>query len=1033
MEELTNLLARNGLLPHGYCFQWSPGLLWTLVGADGAIALSYFSIPLVILAYSRRRPGVNLGHVAVLFSAFIFACGITHVMDVWTIWQPDYVLHAATKVITAAVSVFTAVMLWRLLPQALRIPSSEELQGALSRLQAEVALRRSAEGDLAELEQNLAATLAAIGAGFISTDDQGRVTRLNPVAERITGWPMAEALGMSVWQVFERAGRPSALQARNPVDVLLELGWSVEQPHHLVCVSRDGGEVPVELHAQVTRDDAGVVRGIALIFRDVSRLSSAEADVRRLAAVVESSSDAIITKTLDGRITSWNAAATGMFGYSAEEAVGQPVEMLIPHERQTEEMMILSRIAKGEVVPPFRTVRLARDGTRVDVSVQISPLRDALGRIVGGAKSARDLTHQRQIEQALRRSEARMRFALESAELGDWELDVASGEFSRSWRHDQCFGFEEPPQRWTLSDLMAHVHADDRAALQGSLQHAIDAAQPWHAQFRVLWRDASVHWLRMDAQTAPGAAGDQLLVGIVSDVTSLRNAEQSRETARRLEAENQRVLEVSRLKSQFMANMSHELRTPLNAVIGFSELLQAGAVPHASPKHGEYLGHIARSGRHLLQVINDVLDLSKVEAGRMDFAPEPIDLPALVAEVVATLGVQATTGRVQVRSRIEPAVHGLVLDPARLKQVLFNYLSNAIKFTLPDGLVEVTAQAEGPDHWRLEVRDTGLGIAPEDLPRLFVEFQQLDGSHAKRHEGTGLGLALTRRLVQAQGGRVGVYSEPRRGSLFYAVLPRRADAAAGADDPRVLVAAQDHPLRDNLMRGLAQQGIGADAASTTAEVVQLARVRRYNALALDLGLPHEPGQAPLAEALRGSRSADTPIKAIALSGTGGQGVALPVTGLIAKPLEPADLARLVASLTASTSRTPRVLVVDDDAMARELMLAALAAIGMDGHAVAGGDEALQWLQGEQPDAIVLDLMMPGTDGFQVLHALRHAPGHAHLPVFVWTAVSLSGNEQRELALSAQAVIAKGGSTVDEVVSEIVQWLRQALRAPNVGA
>jgi PAS domain S-box-containing protein len=1032
MEELTNILARNGLLPHGYCFQWSPGLLWTLVGADSAIALSYFSIPLVILAYSRRRPGVNLGQVAMLFSAFIFACGVTHVMDVWTIWQPDYVLHAATKVATAAVSVLTAVTLWRLLPQALRIPSSEELQGALTRLQSEVALRRSAEGHLAELEQNLAATLAAIGAGFISTDAQGRVTRLNPVAERITGWPMAEALGMSVWQVFDRTGRPSALQARNPLEVLRESGLSVEQAQQVICASRDGTQVPVELHAQITRDDTGQVRGMALIFRDVSRLSSAEADVRRLAAVVESSSDAIITKTLDGRITSWNAAAAGMFGYTAEEAIGQPVQMLIPHERQTEEMSILARIAQGERVPPFRTVRLARDGTRVDVSVQISPLRDALGRIVGGAKSARDLTHQRQIEQALRRSEARMRFALESAELGDWELEVASGEFSRSWRHDQCFGFDEPPQRWTLDDMLAHVHPEDRSLLRDSLQRAIDAAQPWHAQFRVLWPDASVHWLRMDAQTARGVEGDQLLVGIVGDVTSLRSAEQSRDTARRLEAENQRVIEVSRLKSQFMANMSHELRTPLNAVIGFSELLQSGAVPQASPKHAEYLGHIARSGRHLLQVINDVLDLSKVEAGRMGFVPEPIDLPALVREVVGTLAVQAASGRVQVRSSIEPAVHGLVLDPARLKQVLFNYLSNAIKFTPPGGRVEVNALAEGPDHWRLEVRDSGVGIAPEDLPRLFVEFQQLDGSHAKRHEGTGLGLALTRQLVQAQGGRVGVYSQRGQGSLFYAVLPRRGDATP-ADAPRVLVAAHDHPLRDGLVRGLAQQGIGADAAGTTAEVVQLARVRRYDALALDLGLPHEPGQARLKDALRDSPSADSPVKAIAVSTTAGTGVALPVTDLIAKPLDPADLVRLVASLPGRHGAGPLVLVVDDDAMARELMAAALAAIGIDSQAVASGEAALEWLQQRQPDAVVLDLMMPGTDGFQVLHALRSQARHAALPVFVWTAVSLTGDEQRTLAQAAQAVVAKGDATIDIVVAEIVHWLRRDLHIPQAGA
>jgi PAS domain S-box-containing protein len=1015
MNEIANLMARNGLLPHGYCFQWSPGLLWTMVTADLSIALSYFSIPAVIWTYARRRPDAQVAGVAAMFVAFIFACGLTHVMDIWTIWQPDYVMQSAVKVITATVSVATAVALWWLLPQALRIPSPQQLRHADSRLEAESARRVSAEERLLDLEQHLAATLASIGAGFIATDARGLVTRMNPVAKQITGWSMTDAQGRSVWEVFDRVGRPADLKARNPVDVLMERAVPVEQAQHAVCKSRLGVLTPVELHAQPTLGADGAVRGMTLIFRDESRLSQAEAEVRRLASVVESSSDAIIALTLDGRITNWNAAAERMFDYSADEAVDQPVQMLVPHEREAEEVRILASIALGEAVPPFRTVRVAKDGRRIDVSVQISPIRDGAGRVVGAAKAARDLTHQRQIEIALRRSESRMRFALESAHIGDWELEPASGQFHRSLRHDQCFGQHEALPSWSRAQLLHAVHDEDRAAVQTSLAQAITQRGAWHAEFRVIWPDGSAHWLRMDAQWMRESDED-LLVGIVRDMTAQRTAEQARATADRLEIENRQVVEVSRMKSQFMANMSHELRTPLNAVIGFADLLRTRAVPADSPKHGEYLSHIAKSGRHLLQVINDVLDLSKIEAGRLEFEPATLSLPALVDEVVATLGMQAAAARLQVVSSIAPDVRTLHLDPNRLKQVLFNYLSNAIKFTPPGGRVEVRAFGEGPMLWRLEVEDSGEGIAAEDLPRLFVEFQQLDGSYAKRHQGTGLGLALTRQLVEAQGGRVGVYSTRGQGTLFYAVLPR--DAALTDERPRVLVTAHDHPLRDNLARALAQQDVPHDAAGSAADVVRLARVRHYDAMTVDLALPDSQG---LALVERVGRGENVPVHALAMSVPQG-GVAYPVAGLIAKPLEPQHLGPLWAPLRAHGDAPLRVLVVDDDAMARELMQDALRVIGIEAHGVDGGAAALDALDRVQPDALVLDLMMPGVDGFQVLHALRQQPRWRELPVFVWTALSLSARDQAQLAASAQAIVSKGVEPADAVAQALLQWI-----------
>jgi signal transduction histidine kinase len=279
-----------------------------------------------------------------------------------------------------------------------------------------------------------------------------------------------------------------------------------------------------------------------------------------------------------------------------------------------------------------------------------------------------------------------------------------------------------------------------------------------------------------------------------------READAVRQRARELEAENHQFQEVSRLKSLFLANMSHELRTPLTAIIGFSDLLQSGNVPTASPQFAQFLGYIGVSGRHLLRMIGDVIDLSKVESGNLDFFPEPVDLPALVHEVYAIVGAEIHRKRIRFAAEIDPGLVDLVLDPARLRQVLYNYLSNAVKFTPEDGAITLHARAHGAGQFRVEVEDSGIGIAASDVSRLFTEYEQLDTGYAKQHQGAGLGLALTRRLVEAQGGAVGVTSAQGRGSVFWVELARvcRIDhAPEGASEFTVGKGTEDTEVTDD--------------------------------------------------------------------------------------------------------------------------------------------------------------------------------------------------------------------------------------------
>ena len=1031
---LLSLLGREGFLPHGYCFTWSPGLLWSMVTADLLVALAYFSIPLGILVFTRRRSDRGLHSVAMLFSAFILACGLTHLLDVWTIWRPDYWLQLAVKVVTAALSLATAVAVWKLSPKAARLPSVAALQDVVKKLEDEIARRRVAEDRTDDLEENLAVTLASIDAGLIATDARGDVTRMNAVAERLTGWSAQEAFGRSYWDVFVREDRPPSVTSRPVVAVLAELGLGIETAHRVCMLSRSGARTPVDVKCELKRADDGEARGMLAILQDRSGEDRAEEDRRRLAAIVESSNDAIVGKTLDGRITNWNRAACDLFGYTADEIIGRSIQLLLPPDRREEEMDILASIFDGRVVPPFETVRLAKDGRRLDLSITISPIRDGSGRIVGASKIARDAGVQRKMVAALLESEARLRFALEVARIGDWDLDLRTGVMHRSVRHDHCFGYDALQPDWSIATLLEHVHPEDRQHVALTYRRGLLREEDWCVEFRVVWPDETVHWLRIHGSTRYDTGDTNRMLGIVVDLTEQRAAEEERRRADRLESDNLQMQEANRLKSQFLANMSHELRSPLNAIIGFSDLLASDGIPVAPEQQRQFIGHIGTSGRHLLKLINDVLDLSKVESGKFEFYPEPVDLPGLIGDVRSIMFSLLQRKGLALQVEVAPEIASVVTDPARLKQVLFNYLSNAIKFSPDGGTITVRASAEGSAGFRIEVTDRGIGIAPADLPRLFVEFQQLDDGYQKRHQGTGLGLALTRRLVEAQGGSVGVRSVPGQGSTFHLVLPRAPGLAVDSDgvdlgklEPpargggRVLVMG-DHPAdQGRIADALSQSGSRVDIAADASQAVAQASARSYDGLIVDLA--RDPGGAlrALAQMRRASESMAPTVLAITVgdkeSGTGGFAVA----DVLSKPLQPSEVILAMNRLGIARRRGSLVAVIDDDPVAPDLMRVALTDLGIRTLCFEGGAQALEALPGLRPSAIVLDLIMPRMDGFAVLERLRRDPEMHDTPVFIWTSLVLTDSEYDLLATSASAVLRKGGGELESMLERLRRW------------
>jgi signal transduction histidine kinase/DNA-binding response OmpR family regulator len=474
----------------------------------------------------------------------------------------------------------------------------------------------------------------------------------------------------------------------------------------------------------------------------------------------------------------------------------------------------------------------------------------------------------------------------------------------------------------------------------------------------------------------------------------------------------------SRAKSDFLANMSHELRTPLNAIIGFSEVLLEQMFGPLNDKQAEYLGDIVTSGRHLLLLINDTLDLSKIEAGKMELELAVFALPAVLEDGVTMVRERATRHGIECSVDAGPDLDEVEADERKVKQVVFNLLSNAVKFTPDGGRVEVRAWRVG-DRAEVAVSDTGVGIDPADQDRIFQEFQQ-----AGQQEGSGLGLALARSIVALHGGDLWVKSESGSGSTFFFTLPVRqttlhqtappepavaktetapVPARASKDAPATVLLIEDDPRsRELLTLYLEGDGFEVEACGDGLAGMETARRVRPDAIVLDIMLPDLSGWDFLRLVKGDDTTARIPVVVVSMLDERGKGLALGAAGYLVKPVGRDDLLATLRPITAAQvgGGPCKVLTIDDDPVAIKLIETVL---GEEGFTVVGarsGDEGLRAAQTELPSLIILDLLMPGTDGFEVVERLRADPSTAQIPVVILTAKTIAPEEHERLAAHA---------------------------------
>lgn len=641
----------------------------------------------------------------------------------------------------------------------------------------EIAARTQSEIRLRESEEQFRQSFEFAGIGMALVGLEGQWLRVNRALLELLGYTEAELRK----KTFQDITHPDDLEKDLAQVRALIAG---ERSHYQMekrYYRKDGALVWVRLTASLVRTAAGKPLHFVSQIENITNQRLAEAALRESSARLKLATEAAGLAVWDWNVVTntvaWDAGMFRIYGV-APTTDGLVVyqtwrDAVMPEDvAEQEERLQATLASRGRGQREFR-IRRASDGAVRTVSAAEIVMTDEAGRPAHVIGVNLDVTERQQAELALRMSEGKFRSLAETAPIGIFQTDPTGlcTYTNPKWQELAGLGAAAAMgEGWSRA-----IHPDDTAAVFSAWTAAASSGQEFSHTFRFAHASGRVCWVHARAVAVRDSHGKVSgYVGSNEDITALKQLQElveSRNAA--LEIEAQRAQEASRLKSDFLANMSHELRTPLNGIIGFSTFLAGEKPGPLNPKQKEFLGDVLNSGRHLLRLINDLLDLAKIEAGKVELAPESFSLRECVAEVVGVLRPLIVEKKLQVSENVDLDDDHATLDAQKIKQVLYNLLSNAIKFTPEGGQVTVRLTAAEHDRIAISIHDTGIGIRQEDLSRLFVEFQQLDGSSTRRFQGTGLGLALTKKLVSLHGGTIQVASEFGRGTTFTVHLPRR--------------------------------------------------------------------------------------------------------------------------------------------------------------------------------------------------------------------------------------------------------------------
>jgi PAS domain S-box-containing protein len=726
------------------------------------------------------------------------------------------------------------------------------------------ALATQAQQDAEELR----ITLTSIGDGVIVTDAHGRVTSMNPVAEALTGVPAATAEGLPLEEVFRIVHEGTRARLESPVEKVLREGKVAGLANHTILVARGGQEHFIDDSASPIRGRSGDLVGVVLVFREIGERRRAEEAQRRLASIVENSDDAIIGKSLEGIVTSWNAGAERLYGYSASEVLGQPSTFLTPDDRIGERSAILVRLKdKDSATQTLETVRRAKDGRLIDVSMSMAPIRDAAGNIIGTSTIARDISAYkraaekvRRAQEALEKSEKLYRAIGESIDYGVWVCEPDGRNIYASDSFLNLVGLTQA--ECSEFGWGTVLHPDDVERTMAAWKECIRTEGRWDVEHRFKGRDGQWHPTLARGGPVRNERGQIVAwAGINLDIGRLKEAEE-------------RLQEADRNKNDFLAVLSHELRNPL------APLLNALAILNRPDAGRETLAEARdmaeRQVHHLARLVDDLLDVSRITHGKIELRKEPMELQAAVARAVETAlpAIEGQRHELTVHLPKEPV--WLQADLVRIAQVLSNLLNNSAKYTTPGGKISLEVEEAGGEAV-VRVRDTGIGIPEAALPRVFEMFAQAAPADSRSPMSLGVGLRLVKSLVELHRGKVEARSAgPGKGSEFVVRLPTTAPPAhpvevavpaAPVTSPRqVLVVDDNADAAASLAVLLKLEGHETRVAHNGPSALDEVERSRPDVVFLDIGMPGMDGYE-VARRLRARHGASA-LKLIALTGWG---------------------------------------------------------------------------------------------------------------------------------------------------------------------
>ena len=758
--------------------------------------------------------------------------------------------------------------------------------------------------------------------------------------------------------------------------------------------------------------------------RDVNAQLAREITTRRdtegrLQHFLDTANDLIQSVAPDGRFIYVNRAWEETLGYTEDDLERRTLFDLIDPSSRERVIGDFERVMSGERVDRMVVKFKAKDGRPVICSGSANVLmRD--GTPVATQAIFRDVTEQRRAQRELAASRANLAALVENTGDTIWSVDrderlitfnsaFALAVEARTGREPKM---GDDPRSVFLSEDVPYYDEMYRRTLSGE---RLAELRNETVQGQEIWFEIYCHPITDEAGVTGAVMFGKDVTRRIRAEEGLRLAKEDAETA-------------NQAKSQFLANMSHELRTPLNSIIGFANIVLKNKKEHLDQQETGFLNRIVVNGRHLLALINEILDLAKIEAGRVELEILEVDVGALVKETIQSLEGQVRDKDVKLIADVPESTVLVESDPHKLKQVIINLVGNALKFT-EHGSVTARVDAE-PDGTPFAIRviDTGIGIPKERLDAIFEAFQQADGSTTRRFGGTGLGLTISRSMCQLMGYDLTVDSEAGGGSVFTIVMaPQRdeekseqaaevheealpavsAAAASGAlRDFKVLVVDDEADSRLLMSHYLEEFGCSILTAPDALEGIETARRERPDLITLDLMMPGMNGWDALKALKKDPELRDIPVVVVSILAGEGRSRLLGAVDLVTKPVEREDLLRVLWR-NLVRRQGARVLVVDDSASVREMLVAHFEEVGLEAQGAENGQEALDAVHRDAPDAVILDLAMPVMDGMTFLGHLRSNPYHSGLSVIVITPKELSLGERRELADQASGVVVKG--------------------------